>query len=275
MLSGIGDQDLLSKHKISLIHHNKEVGQNLQDHPGVELIHEIEEPISFEKYLEFPYNYYKIMEWLIKGENEISNAMELAAYFRSYTAKKLNETAPDLQILVLPAILDGEKKPGMYGYSIGVMVTLPKGTGTLSIKSDNIFDSPVIDHQIHENEDDFNRLAEGVMIMTKMVEGKALSKHNHKTKGYLHLNKPVTYEQIYSHLRKNSFMLYHPTSTCSMGKVVDERLKVYGVKGLRVIDASVMPKVPRSNTMAPVVMVAEKGADMILEDNKYYYIYLI
>lgn len=266
MLSGIGQKEMLNSKGINCVMDLPEVGKNLQDHPIFSYIKYLKKPISLDVLNKFPQNAISLFGWLWSKDNELSNAAELAGYFRSNIAKKNDEKVPDVHIIFIKCLyIDHGKKSesGRYGYSLGTMLLKPKSLGSVSIRSSDFSDSPVIDLGIFNDEDDFNRLYDGTKTLRKVIEGKTLSQINHDDY-FVPTKQGLENDEVFKkEIRSNAQTLYHPTSTCSMGKVVDENLKVFGVDGLRVVDGSIFPGIVRANTNAPVVMVAEHAADII------------
>jgi choline dehydrogenase len=272
MLSGVGNQSSLRQHDVPLVLDNPEVGRNLQDHPYVGLIRLLKNPISLDVLNHFPNNLIALLKWKWGKNNELANCAEMTGYIKSETAKKNKEKAPDLQIGFIKSIFIDHGKSsfvGKYGYALGPILLSPSSKGHIDLNSKNILDSPLIDLNIYNDQEDFERVYEGYKIAQKIIEGKVLSQVNDDEYLIPEKGQGETEEALRAQIRKHSQTLYHPTSTCAMGKVVDEKLKVKGIKNLRVIDASIMPFLIRSNTNAPTVMIAEKASDMIKEEYKF------
>jgi choline dehydrogenase len=163
----------------------------------------------------------------------------------------------------------GFKNPDSgHGYSIGGKVLNPSSRGTVKLASANFATAPAIDHNYMSTDDDVRRSVWGFKLAEKLGMTEAFAPYR---KGwYDFAPRPTDDIEIEDLIRATGETLYHPTSTCKMGDddmaVVDAELKVHGVKALRVVDASIMPNVTRGNTNAPVVMIAEKAADMILRE---------
>ena len=268
MLSGIGDKNILAKYNIPLIHDNKEVGQNLQDHPVITIIKTVKEPKStLDHLLLNPTYLLKSIHWVLSKDNEFANILcEINGWLLSDTAKKHKEDAPDLQLLGVAGIYTKnvfDNSHGLEGFTLGVVLLNQKSRGYVTISSNKCNDAPIIQPNFFENPEDLDRLEEGVKFMLKVAEKKEL-------KEIINLDvfpEKKDFDNLKYYIKNNVFSLYHPTSTCSMGKVVDERLRVFGVNKLRVVDASVMPNVTRANTNAPTAMIGENASDMIKEDN--------
>lgn len=269
-LSGIGDRKLLEKFNITTIYENPEVGENLQDHPTIGLTYKTYDAITFDKNEKFPYNILAILEWFLKRSGVLeTNIAEINGYFRSEIAKKRNESAPDFQIIGVPAIFvdQGKRKfdlPG--GFSYGFILANPKSRGTVKIASNDPYKAPLIDPNVYGEEDDFMRVYETMNELKKVNKNKNLT--DITSGGLLMDPDKASKEEMINYINEHTFLLYHGCCTAAMGKVVDERLRVYGIKNLRIVDASVMPEIIRGNTNAPTAAIAEKASDLIYEDYK-------
>jgi choline dehydrogenase-like flavoprotein len=199
-----------------------------------------------------------------------TNFAEAGAFLRSSPA----EAAPDLQLhFVIGKLIDhGRKTVFGHGYSCHVCLLQPKSRGRLTLASADPAAPPLIDIGFLQDPDDLDRLVRGFKLMRNILQQPALA-------GLGGRELPAsasaqTDRQIADFIRNHADTIYHPVGTCRMGPgggsgpndVVDARLRVHGVLGLRVVDASVMPRIVSGNTNAPVIMIAEKAADMIRQD---------
>lgn len=269
MLSGIGSKQELNSKGIECIVDLPEVGKNLQDHPMFCYVKYLKQALSLDTLNSFPANVISLLKWLWSKNNELSVAAEFAGHFRSNIAIKNNEKAADLQIILVKCLYidhGRQSEKNKSGYSLGVMLAHPESRGKISLKSSNSLDPPIIDLGIFEKNEDFDRIYDGSKTIRKVIEGKSLSKLNDKNYCIPSPQALENDEIFKQEIRKNAQTLYHPTSTCAMGKVVGENLKVYGINGLRVVDGSIFPTIVRSNTNAPVVMIAENAADIIKQN---------
>jgi choline dehydrogenase len=269
-LSGIGEKKLLEELGIPVVLNNPEVGKNMEDHPIMGLIFKVKDHIeTFDKVNRFPYNILSILEWLGSRNNLLkSNIAEVNGFIRSPYAKRNNITAPDFQIVGSPVVfLDHGRKtlPVNGGLSYGIIMLNPKSRGTVEIQSNNPRQPPKIDPNMFGESEDFERFYEMLLELKKVKENEKL-KELVDYQLILKLEK-ATKEEIIEAIYEHTFLLYHPTGTAAMGKVVDERLNVFNIKKLRIVDASVMPTITRGNTNAPTVVIAEKASDIILEDH--------
>lgn len=280
LLSGIGDENDLKKHNIDVIYHNKEVGKNLQDHLTTFVTFEPKDKSdSFHSVENSMIQFlFELKEYFFNNRNGwLSKSVSgLNAVVRSSVAKKNSEEAPDIQIMGLPGqipyspfYIDHSSKSYPNGALSYIIINLaPKSFGHVSLSSGNFRDQPLIDYNTISNKEDEERIFD----IWKKVRSISIDDFKGKVVGVLneeeHLRKIDDDEVLKKSLHLKYFNLYHPVGTASMGKVVDDRLRVFGVNKLRVVDASVFPLITRCNTNAPTVMVAEKASDMIKEDNK-------
>jgi choline dehydrogenase len=267
-LSGVGPADLLRKHGIGIVLDAPGVGNDLQDHMQVRIVMSCTKKITLNDIINHPFRrmlagvHYAAFR---KGPLTIA-AGTSGAFFK--TSPRL--ASPDIQIHFLPFSTDkmGEKLHSFSGFSASVCQLRPESRGSLRIKSADPAIAPEIRINYLATETDRTANVEGLKILRKILQAPALKPYvvEEVEPGV----KVATDEELLSFCRQRGSTVYHPTSTCRMGNdplaVVDQRLKVRGIEGLRVIDASVMPDLVSGNTNAPVIMIAEKASDMILQD---------
>ena len=266
-LSGIGDPEELARHGIGVVHALKGVGQNLQDHLDVTLSWECLQPITI-------FSQRKGIKTLFVGLNYMlfkqgigrRQFLESGAFLKS----RPDLDRPDLQIHCVLAVMQnhGKTQVAKDGFTFHICQLRPESRGRVGLKSADPFDDPAIFANYLAADEDRRALREGVKMMRKVAEQTALKPY--RSEELFPGPSVQTDAEIDAWIRDAAETIYHPVGTCRMGAkgdpmaVVDAELKVQGLKGLRVIDASVMPNLVGGNTNAPTIMIAEKAADMLL-----------
>ena len=266
MLSGIGPGAELQRHGITTLHDLPGVGQHLHDH--VDVVQVVNAPQLTELFgLSLPgaLNAIKgIFEWRRHRSGMLTtNFAEAGGFVKS----RPEEALPDLQLhFVIGKLIDhGRKTVFGHGYSCHVCLLRPLSRGSVKLAGADAAMAPLIDPNFLAERDDMELLVRGFKLMRHLLQQPALA-------GYRGTELPAsagaqTDAQIEQFIRGHADTIYHPVGTCRMGPgpadVVDAQLKVHGVQGLRVVDASIMPRVVGGNTNAPTIMIAEKAADMI------------
>ncbi|MBA4756398.1 MAG: glucose-methanol-choline oxidoreductase [Sphingobium sp.] len=268
MLSGIGPQDHLREMGIDLVHHLPGVGAHLQDHPTVHVAMENPSAESYAvsakvlpRILASPFKY------LLKREGMLaSNVAEAGGFLCTDGTGR-----PDIQITFLAGLkLDARSVPRRHGYMGLIQLLRPKSSGSVRLASNRPEDKPVIDPNFFADPYDMQTLIAGFRACRHIFAQPALAAMTGAEiePGAQHQSDA----EIDAALRKIVNTAYHPTGTCKMGPdsdpmaVVDNRLRVRGVSGLRVVDASVMPDIISGNTSAPTMMIAQRAAQFILQD---------
>ncbi len=260
MLSGIGPAAHLKELGIPLVADLPGVGQNLQDHPAVPVLYASTQLISL-AHAQTPENLQNFID--NKLGPLTSNVAEAGAFVRTQE----NLPLPDVQYHFTPVyyLNHGFTVPEGDGYTIAPCVLHPRSHGTITLASTNPLAPPLIQPNYFADEADMRVLVEGVKIARRLGESEAFASFRDIE---THPGPQAqTDEEIAEYIREHVETLYHPVGTCKMGNdamaVVDSQLRVRGVEGLRVIDASIMPTVVGGNTNAPTIMIAEKAADAI------------
>ena len=260
MLSGVGPAHHLREHGIDIVADVPGVGENLQDHPATALLEHSGGPslTDAQKPLQ-------MLAFYLRGKGMLtSNVGEGGLFVR--TRDDLD--APDIQFHFAPVAFEdhGLTEPFGHGYTMGVTLVAPRSRGHIRLRSADPTWKPAITANYLEAEEDLESLVAGLRLARELSRQSSLAAWRRGE--YLPGATVDTEEGLREYARARAETLYHPTSTCRMGdderSVTDAELKVHGVEGLRVVDASAMPGVVRGNTNAPTIMIAERGADLIL-----------
>ena len=270
MLSGIGDQQHLNEHGIPVRAHLPAVGKNLQDHLDAIVQHRSQRKGGYGVDLRSLPDYMSAAwRYLFKRQGMLSsNIAEAGGFVRSSLANGVADT----QLHFLPAILDnhGRNLVSGYGFGLHICCLYPKSRGQITLSSNNPSDPPLIDPNYLADPEDIQVMLEGVRLARKILASQGFG-HYHSSE-FLPGEDVTSDEALIEFLKNRAETIYHPVGTCKMGDpneadtVLDPCLKVKGVQGLRVVDASVMPYLIGGNTNAPTIMIAEKAADMIKAD---------
>jgi choline dehydrogenase len=263
MLSGIGPAEHLGTRLIEPVLDRPMVGRNLQDHVNVWALWRSLDPDSLATAMAPDWIDDNVAAFEEGGTGPLtSNVAEAGAFAR--TSADLTE--PDIQLHAIPALLTEDPPFGLaeHGISIGVCLLTPSSAGELYLSSPEPTAKPLIYHRYFDAEEDMARMVAGLELILQIGGEPALSRYCAEAE---QLPSSRVREDMRAYIRRHAQTLYHPVGTCAMGSaedaVVDPELRVRGVEGLRVVDASVMPTVPRGNTNAPTIAVAERAADLI------------
>ena len=267
-LSGVGPAELLRRHGIDVVLDAPGVGHDLQDHMQVRVVMRCTQSITLNDIVNSPVR--RILAGaryaaFRKGPLTIA-AGTSGAFFK--TSPRL--ATPDIQIHFLPFSTDkmGERLHSFSGFSASVCQLRPESRGSLRIRSADPTAAPEIRINYLSTEVDRTANVEGLKVLRRILQAPALGPYvvEEVDPGA----KVSTDEELLNYCRARGSTIYHPTSTCRMGSdplaVVDQRLRVRGLEGLRVVDGSIMPDLVSGNTNAAIIMIAEKASDMILED---------
>lgn len=242
MLSGIGDGDHLRSMGIPVIHHLPGVGQNLFDHLVFWLGFVCNAPITLAV---------------------TSNLAEAGGF----TKVLADSPVPDLQFHFLPSyfVNHGFDNPPGHGFSIGATLGCPKSVGCIKLRTGSPMDYPAIQPNLLAHEDDMTILLEGAKLARRIAAAPSLA--SYREREYLPGEQTQSDDALREAIRRQVQTLYHPVGTCKMGAdpmaVVNDRLQVHGIDGLRVADASIMPTIVNANTNIPSIVIGEKAADLI------------
>lgn len=268
MRSGIGPAAHLQDLGIHVLCDLPGVGANLHDHPDVVLL--AEAPGHTELFglsLKGAWKTFKaILQWRRQRTGMLtSNFAEAGAFFKSAA----DQAYPDIQLhFVVGKLIDHGRKPSIgHGYSLHVCLLQPRSRGRVQLADRHPDSMPLIDPQFLVDPQDMASLIAGVRQAQRILAQPALAAHGRERAASA---SALTDAQLEQWIRENADTIYHPVGTCRMGQddlaVVDPELRVHGVPGLRVVDASVMPRIVSGNTNAPTIMLAERAADFMRRD---------
>lgn len=275
MLSGVGDTEELKKQGILAKKHLPGVGKNLQDHLFTGVSSLCSRAISFNHTLK-PLNQVGVLlnYFLFKKGPATISPLEANAFL-----KIADGPDPiDLQFHFAPLHLGNDYSVDVYdintfphtdGYTTFPTLLKPRSRGYVGLRSANPMDAPLIQPNFLSDEYDAMLLLKGTKKALEVMEAEAFAPYR---SAIITPPNRSSDEAILDHIKRQLETVYHPVSTCKMGNdemsVVDDELRVHGIEGLRVVDASIMPRIIAGNTNAPTIMIAEKAADMILNGKK-------
>lgn len=266
MLSGIGPAAHLADMGIPVRANLPGVGENLQDHLQIRLIYECTKPITTNDQLRSWFGQMRIgLQWLLMRSGPLAVGINQGGCFAR--TPLANDGRPDIQfhVATLSADMAGGKVHPFSGYTISVCQLRPESRGTLRLKSTNPREAPSMKPNYLATELD-RATAVAAVRLARSITGSA------EMRPYVrHEHKPGVASQsdaeILEFVRNTGATIFHPSGTCKMGRddtaVVDDQLRVHGVKGLRVVDCSIMPTLVSGNTNAAAVAIAERAADLI------------
>jgi choline dehydrogenase-like flavoprotein len=269
LLSGVGAKDKLAPHGIEQTVDLPGVGENLQDH--IDIVYGYKSSLKDLMHVSLGggLRLFKAIREYRKSRTGMvtTNFAESGGFLYTDTS----EPAPDVQLHMVRAIVDDHgRKMGLGGgFSAHVCVLRPHSRGTVSLNSADPKEAPAIDPRFLSDERDLQTLLRGGRLLQRILRAPAFASVRGKP---LYATEEDDEATLIEDIRNRADTVYHPVGTCKIGAdndpmaVVDPRLRVRGVKALRVIDASVMPTVVSGNTNAPSIMIGEKGADMIKQD---------
>lgn len=271
-LSGIGPAELLQKHGIPVVRDLPGVGENLQDHLQIRLIYEATQPTTNDE-LNSLFGQAKLgMQWFFKRSGPLAVGINQGGCFM----KALPDEAesPDIQfhVATLSADMAGASVHKFSGFTLSMCQLRPESRGHVRIRSTDPFEPPEMQPNYLDTDLDRRTAVASIRAARSIAQSNAMKPMvKREVKPGL---EDESDEALLEFCRNNGATIFHPTGTCKMGRdddpmaVLDARLRVRGIQGLRVIDCSSMPTLVSGNTNAPAVMMAEKAVDMIREDAK-------
>jgi choline dehydrogenase-like flavoprotein len=267
-LSGVGDAADLQHHGIPAVHHLPGVGRNLMDHLDFVLAYHI--PADPHLLGISPTSAVQLVKWVRRYRRERRGMLTSCfAEFNGFLRLSADSPRPEIQyeFVVAIALDHGRQLVAKHGISPHVLLLRPKSRGTVKLASPDFADAPLIDFRYYSHPDDLAAHVAGVKRVAKFFQTPTF---RDRIKADLRTAHCRTDEDWADVIRSQVGTNYHPVGTCRMGPgaeaVVDARLRVHGLAGLRVVDSSIMPVICGGNTMAPSIMIGEKGADMIKDD---------
>jgi choline dehydrogenase len=265
LLSGVGPADQLAQFDIPIVHELRGVGQSLQDHYSAPIKLKCRLPITVNDVMQSNVKKLKVgLQYYLFRTGPLTMAAGPAALFVR-TRQEL--ATPDVKISVAPFSSD-KLQDGLHpwsGFGLTVYQLRPESRGEIRLKSANPADPPAMLPNYLATETDRRAIVDGLKIGRRILATSPMGRY--VSEEYQPGPSVTTDEQLLLHARNTGNTVFHPTSTCKMGvdamAVVDPELRVYGIEGLRVVDASIMPTVISGNTNAATIMIGEKAADMV------------
>ena len=263
MLSGIGDADALKELAIAPVHDLKGVGKNLQDHLCTNLHVGLKSPISYDGQDRFPHSLRHGLQWLLYRSGPVASVIVEGGGFASSDGGG----RPDTQIHIAPAFVvrGGQTRLDGHGFTVNTTFLRPRSTGSVTLRAADAAVEPVIDPNYHADPYDRQMSLRSIRTVREILAEREIAKYIAVER--LPGPEARTDAEIMAYVRQYACCDYHPVGTCKMGidpnAVVDPQLRVRGLEGLRVVDASIMPVLLSGNTNAPTMMIAEKAADLI------------
>ncbi|WP_294622763.1 choline dehydrogenase [uncultured Roseovarius sp.] len=271
MVSGIGEAEQLKEHGIEVLRDSPSVGKHMQDHLQARLVFKCNEPTLNDEVRSLVDQARIALKYMMFRAGPMAMAASLATGFMR-TGDHVE--TPDIQFHVQPWSADspGEGVHPFSAFTMSVCQLRPESRGEIRLAGPDAGTYPKIHPNYLSTETDCRTIVEGIKIARRIAQHEPLK---HKISEEFRPDASLDmddYEGTLEWARNYSTTIYHPTGTCKMGPggdaVVDPRLRVHGVEGLRVADCSIMPEIVSGNTNAPAIMIGEKASDMILEDRK-------
>jgi len=255
MLSGVGPAEHLAMREIELLLDQPAVGENLSDHAAAFNVWTTPRPESLLQALEPA----ALEEFAASQTGPFASNLAESGGFARVNG---DAAAPNVQFHVAPVQIvdEGMGDPQAHGVWVSPCLLTPGSRGSVRLASKDPTAKPIVRNDFYSAAEDMPRMIAAVRLMEEICAQPALRPY---------CAEPFTApsgdgeEAIRAHIARTTFPIYHPVGTCAIGSVVDAELRVAGLEGVRVVDASVMPAVPRGNTNAPVIAIAERAADLI------------
>jgi choline dehydrogenase len=268
LLSGVGPAAHLKDFGITVVHNSPGVGRNLQEHPTGSLEFEAKERVTFLKHMRMDRLAFNALRWALTGKGTLSQQLN-SCNVVVRTADHLDR--PDLQVMVNPIRFDAQpwfpwfKPEQEHVFWAGVVQLHPESRGWVELKSTNPLEEAAITFNLMAEEADLEQMRRAIRVTRRIYGSEPMASlvgaERAPSAG------AESDDELNDLIRATCYTAQHPVGTCAMAmgerSVVDEQCRVLGVEGLRVVDCSVMPTVPGGNTNVPVIMLAEKAADMM------------
>ena len=270
MLSGIGDHAELSAHGIDTVHHLPAVGKNLQDHLQSRLMYKCTKPITTNDDLRTWWGRARIgLQWLLLRSGPVASGIQLGGLF-ARTLPQLQRPDVQFHFGTISADIAAGKPHDFSGFTMSVCQLRPTSRGEVRLRSADAFVAPAALFNYLATGEDQATMVRGVRLARAIARSPSLSPYikDEYRPGF----DVESDDEMLGFIRQYGTTIFHPVGTCRMGSdaesVVDPRLKVRGVQGLRVVDASIMPLLLSGNTNAGAIAIGEKAADLIREDSR-------
>jgi len=271
MLSGIGPADHLREKGVAVVHDLPGVGRNLQDHVGTHLVNGIKDTHTLNNDAHGLRGAWQVLQFALARKGALTTSI---GHAQAFVRGRPGLEAPNLQISFAAFAFDFDERGRLVLRNDAAVSTLiglmrPSHRGHIELRSNDPFAPPAIFHQQLSSEDDIEQIVEGIGIARDIMAQSPMARFiKSEVRPGVELTSP---EQLRGYVRMASIPLYHPVGTAKIGRaddpmaVVDSDLKVIGLEGLWVADASVMPSLPQGNTNATAIMIGDKGADHVLK----------
>ena len=271
-VSGVGESSKLKNYGIKIVHESTGVGKNLQDHLMMRPVYKVKNIKTLNKKINSLIGKMLIgLEYMLYRKGPMTmGASQLCGFAKSDSSRE----TPNLQFHIQPISTDklgGSGLHNFHAFTPTVANIRPTSRGEINICSSDTRDDPKIKMNYLSTLEDRKVTADGLKLIRKIVlESNVFKKY--EPEEYRPGINIKDDEELVKAASEYAQTIFHPVGTCKMGKddnaVVDDRLRVHGLKNLRIVDASIMPNITSGNTNAPTIMIAEKASDMIIEDSK-------